>query len=78
MILDSRRLEIGQTYEELPIKMRGSELEITFKASYLLEFLKVANCEKVEICFGGRIRPFLLRPVNDGDYTYTYVIGPTR
>lgn len=76
MILDSRRLEIGQTYEELPIEMRGSELEIAFKASYLLEYLKVANCDKVEVCFRGGIRPFLIRPVNDSDYTY--VIGPTR
>ncbi len=76
MILESINSEIGQAHEELPIKMEGPEVEISFNASYMMDGLKVIDSEEVELCFGGKLNPFILRPV--GDVKYTYVISPIR
>lgn len=77
LILESADSEIGQAHEELTISMEGPEVEISFNAGYLMDGLKVIDSDEVELCFGGKLSPFILRPV-DKDINYTYVISPIR
>lgn len=76
LIFESVDSEIGQAHEELDVNMEGPGLEISFNVSYLIDGLKVLDTEEVELCFSGKLSPFILRPVSEIDYTY--VISPTR
>lgn len=76
IILESMNLEIGQAHEELTVSMDGPDIEISFNAAYLMDSLKVINSDEVELCFGGKLNPFIVKPVSDIDYTY--VISPIR
>lgn len=76
LIFESIDSEIGQAHEELDVTMEGPSLEISFNVSYLIDGLKVLDTEEVELCFNGKLSPFLLRPVSE--IQYTYVISPTR
>ncbi|MCK4260496.1 MAG: DNA polymerase III subunit beta [Halanaerobiales bacterium] len=76
MILESTNSEIGHAHEELPIQMEGPDVEVSFNATYLMDGLKVIDSDEVELCFGGKLSPFILRPMSD--VKYTYVISPIR
>lgn len=76
MALESMNAEIGQAYEELSLTMEGPAVEISFNAAYLMDGLKVIDTDEVELCLGGKLSPFIIRPV--GEVNYTYVISPIR
>lgn len=76
MVLESINTEIGQAHEELSLTVEGPEVEISFNAVYLMDGLKVIDTDEVELCLGGKLSPFIVRPV--GDVQYTYVISPIR
>lgn len=76
MVMESINVEIGQAHEELSLSMEGPEVEISFNAGYLMDGLKVIDTDEVELCLGGKLSPFIVRPV--GDVRYTYVISPIR
>lgn len=76
LVLESAVSEVGQAHEELEVKMEGPDLQISFNASYLMDGLKVIDSDQVELCFGGKLNPFILKPVSNLEYTY--VVMPTR
>ncbi|MGQ9512963.1 DNA polymerase III subunit beta family protein, partial [Thermodesulfitimonas sp.] len=53
--------EYGGIKETVPLEASGDDLEIAFNASYLLEALRAAAGNSVEIAFSGKIGPALVR-----------------
>ena len=54
----------------------GKNLEAGFNPKYFLDALKVIDDEEIYVDFGSNISPCVIRPIEDGDYTY--MILPIR
>ncbi|HTR35319.1 MAG TPA: DNA polymerase III subunit beta [Bryobacteraceae bacterium] len=71
--------ETGESEESLPAEYDGATVEIGFNASYLLDFLRALNEEKVTFHFKDPNSAGELRPAADGaTYKYRYVVMPMR
>jgi len=79
--------ETGESEESLPAEYDGTAVEIGFNASYLLDFLRASNEEKVTFHFkdansAGELRPAGGSGDDKGDnkdgYKYRYVVMPMR
>lgn len=68
--------QTGDAKEELYISTEGKNLEAGFNPKYFLDALKVIDDEEVFVDFGTNISPCVIRPIDDGDYTY--MILPIR
>lgn len=68
--------QTGDAKEELYVSTEGKNLEAGFNPKYFLDALKVIEDEEVFVDFGTNISPCVIRPVDDGDYTY--MILPIR
>lgn len=55
--LTSNSPEKGECRVELPIKLTGVEGEIVFNAKYVLDYLGVAQGERIRIGLGGKLAP---------------------
>jgi DNA polymerase-3 subunit beta len=75
MIITSNS-EAGQIYEEIPILLEGSELEIAFNARYLSDVLKVVDDQELCLDFNTNVTPCIARPIS-GDQ-FTYLLLPVR
>ncbi|AZR74304.1 DNA polymerase III subunit beta [Anoxybacter fermentans] len=75
-ILESTNSEIGHAQEKLLVNMEGPGIEISFNSVYLMDGLKVINSDEVKLCFGGKLSPLILKPVDETNYIY--VISPIR
>ncbi len=68
--------QTGDAKEELYVSTEGKNLEAGFNPKYFLEALKVIEDEEVFVDFGSNISPCVIRPIEEGDYTY--MILPIR
>ncbi len=68
--------QTGDAKEELYVSTEGMNLEAGFNPKYFLDALKVIEDEEVYVDFGSNISPCVIRPVEEGDYTY--MILPIR
>lgn len=68
--------QTGDAKEELFVSTEGKNLEAGFNPKYFLDALKVIEDEEVYVNFGSNISPCVIRPVEEGDYTY--MILPIR
>ena len=68
--------QTGEAKEEVYVSTEGKNLEAGFNPKYFLDALKVIEEEEVYIDFGTNISPCVIRPVEEGDYTY--MILPIR
>jgi DNA polymerase-3 subunit beta len=81
--LEAESPELGHAREELPYEYDGTEMQVSFNAHYVLDFLGACGTEKVEMRLKDAETQALLLPftaagqkVEDSDYRY--VIMPMR
>ena len=71
--------EIGEAEERVPVEYAGEELTISFNAQYILDFLAVADSEKVAFDVKDDSSQGVLLPLEEEQTTmYRYVVMPMR
>lgn len=68
--------QTGDAKEEIYVSTEGKNLEAGFNPKYFLDSLKVIDDEEIYVDFGSSISPCVIRPVDEGEYTY--MILPIR
>jgi len=68
---------LGKASDECRIKGDGKNLEIGFNNRYLLEALKAAPAEQVNISLGTSVSPCVIGAVDEGD-SFVYLVLPVR
>lgn len=68
--------QTGDAKEEIYVSTEGKNIEAGFNPKYFLDALKVIDDEEIYVDFGSNISPCVIRPVDEGDYTY--MILPIR
>ncbi len=76
--ISSQNAEEGEARESIPTEYSGDETEIGFNAQYLQDFLNVIGDGKIAFEFKDANAQAQLRPADDADYDYKYVIMPMR
>ena len=62
--------QTGDAKEEIYTETEGKNLEIGFNPRYFLDALKAIDDEDVLVEFGTNRSPCIIKPVENGDYTY--------
>lgn len=75
-MLITSNTDVGISKEELLININGNNMTIGFNPKYLLDSLKVADEEKVEIFFSSSVGPCIIKPI-EGD-SFVFMILPVR
>ena len=68
--------QTGDAKEEIYVSTEGKNVEAGFNPKYFLDALKAIDDEEIYVDFGSNISPCVIRPVDEGDYTY--MILPIR
>lgn len=68
--------EIGNVFEEIPIKLEGNDIKIAFNSKYLLEGIRAIDSEEIVMDMISNVNPCIIRPVEDNNYTY--LVLPVR
>lgn len=76
--ISSQTAEEGEAQESLSTEYTGNNVEIGFNASYLQDFLSVINEGNILLEFKDGNSQAQLRPSDDKNYDYRYVIMPMR
>lgn len=76
--ITSQNAEEGEARETLATEYTGDEAEIGFNAQYLQDFLNVIGDGQVAFEFKDGNSQAQLRPADDPDYDYKYVVMPMR
>ena len=60
--------EIGNVVEKIEVEKNNNEnIKIAFSSKYMMEAIKVLDCEKVELCFNGEIKPIIIKNPDDSN-----------
>ncbi|HHQ49428.1 MAG TPA: DNA polymerase III subunit beta, partial [Acidobacteria bacterium] len=80
LTLTSIGYEKGTAEETLMVAYQGESLEIALNAAYMMDFLKVLDCEQVELQLRNSEAQCVVVPVNDDSRLeeYIYVLMPMR
>lgn len=66
IIVSSNIPEIGNVTEKLKIDKNVDEnFKIAFSSKYMMEAIKALDCEEIEFCFNGDVKPIILKNIND-------------
>lgn len=76
--ISANYIDVGEAREVVPASYKGDSLEISFNAQYLLDFLNGLESEEVVLEVRDEETQGLLKPKNNGDYFYNYVIMPMK
>lgn len=76
--ISSQTAEEGEATESLATDYQGDAVEIGFNAQYVQDFLNVVSNEKIAFDFKDSNSQALLRPVEQSEYDYRYVVMPMR
>lgn len=76
--ISSQNAEEGEAQEIVATEYTGDETDIGFNAQYLQDFLNVIGDGQIAFEFKDGNSQAQLRPANDADYDYKYVIMPMR
>jgi DNA polymerase-3 subunit beta len=76
--VSSNNPELGEAQEEIDISYKGEELIIGFNAQYLIDFFSVVDDENIVIEMKDEASQGLLKPAEEHDYSYFYVVMPMR
>ena len=71
-------VDVGEAREIVSANYKGDALEIGFNAQYLLDFLNGLESEEVVFEVRDEETQGLLKPKNNGDYFYNYVVMPMK
>jgi DNA polymerase-3 subunit beta len=64
--------------EEVPARVSGEELTISFNARYMMEALRAVDSEEIRITFTGTMTPFVIQPADREDALHLIVPIRTR
>jgi DNA polymerase-3 subunit beta len=78
LVISSQNAEEGEANETVQTDYAGEESDIGFNAQYLQEFLNVIGEGKVSFEFKDGNSQAQLRPSENGDYDYKYIVMPMR
>jgi DNA polymerase III subunit beta len=78
LVISSQNAEEGEANETLQTEYSGEETDIGFNAQYLQEFLNVIGDAKVAFDFKDGNSQAELKPSENGDYDYKYIVMPMR
>lgn len=68
--------ELGKISEQMSIEMEGKDVSIAFNAKFLIDALKVIDCEQIIFELSGPFSPGVMRPVDNPNYLY--LVLPVR
>jgi len=68
--------DVGNVQEEIKVDYKGTPLEVSFNARYLLDVLNIMDTEKIKMELKEELSSGLIRPVDGEDHLY--VIMPMR
>lgn len=68
--------ELGHAQDEVPVKTEGEKMKIGCNSRFLLDALRAAETDEVEISMSGPISPIVIRPVQ-GD-SFLFIVLPVR
>ena len=78
LVISSQNAEEGEANETVQTDYAGEESDIGFNAQYLQEFLNVVGEGNVSFEFKDGNSQAQLRPAENGDYDYKYIVMPMR
>lgn len=78
MKLFSSNPEIGEARESLDVEYSGPALDIGFNSQYILDFLSTIKADRVIFELKDENSAALMRPDDDEDITYMYVLMPMK
>lgn len=77
MVVSSNIPEIGNVVEKLEIEKNNQEnIKIAFSSKYMMDAIKVLDCEKIELAFNGEIKPIIIK--NPEDENLIQLIVPIK
>jgi len=78
MNITSQAADVGEAGEMLPVEFAGPQITVGFNAQYLNEFFSVIQDGEVAFEFKDGNSQAQIRPQEDGDYDFRYVVMPMR
>jgi len=78
MNITSQAADVGEAGEVLPVEFAGPQITVGFNAQYLNEFFNVIQDGEVAFEFKDGNSQAQIRPQEDGDYDFRYVVMPMR
>jgi DNA polymerase-3 subunit beta len=78
LVITSQNAEEGEASENIQTDYAGDETDIGFNAQYLQDFLNVIGDSAVKFEFKDGNSQAQLRPAEDSDYDYKYIVMPMR
>jgi DNA polymerase-3 subunit beta len=78
LVITSQNAEEGEASENIQTEYAGEETDIGFNAQYLQDFLNVIGDSAVKFEFKDGNSQAQLRPAEDSDYDYKYIVMPMR
>jgi DNA polymerase-3 subunit beta len=76
LMIVGQGVQIGESVNKIPVKVKGKELAVSFNAKYILDVLPNIPEKNIQIKFSGPINPGVIK--GDGKDEYLYVIMPLR
>jgi len=74
LVLTSRSPEAGEATINFPCKFEGADVEIGFNPAFLIDALRVVNCDEISLELSAPNRPGLIK----GGGNFLYVIMPVN
>lgn len=68
--------ELGKISEQMSVEIEGKNVMIAFNAKFLVDALKVIDCENIIFELSGPFSPGVMRPLDDPNYLY--LVLPVR
>ena len=68
--------EIGSVEEKVSIELEGDDIQIGFNSKYLIDVLRVLDCDEVNMDLTTSVNPCIIMPCSQKDYTY--LVLPVR
>ena len=78
LLLFSSNPEIGEARDEVEMDYDGDKFEVGFNSLYLLDFLNTVKSDKILIEIKDENSAILLKPENDDEIIYNYVLMPMK
>lgn len=75
-IILSSNASIGASSDKINVEIEGDDCTIGFNNKYMLDVLRVCDCDKVKIMLNGPVSPILIVPT-EGD-SFIFLILPVR
>jgi len=76
LVISATAVDVGEAEEEIAADYKGEEISIAFNSKYIIDVLKVADCEDTDLQLRDSASAGLIKPVKDENYMY--IIMPVR